>query len=195
MNNLTNLNPPAQLMAIEGATVAAGFTMASDPLTGALLRTLAASKPVGVLLELGTGTGVGTAWLLAGMDAGATLTTVDNNADMQAIARRHLGHDPRLVFCLQEGSAFIETMGDQGAQFDLIFADTWPGKYNHLDETFRLIKPGGFYIVDDLLPQPTWPPGHAQHVTALLATLERRTDLHLTQLNWATGLLIGTKIA
>jgi predicted O-methyltransferase YrrM len=35
-----------------------GFTMASDAWTGALLRTLAAAKPGGSLLELGTGTGL-----------------------------------------------------------------------------------------------------------------------------------------
>jgi len=38
-----------------------GFTMGSEPRTGALLRTLAASKPGGRFLELGTGTGVGRA--------------------------------------------------------------------------------------------------------------------------------------
>ena len=42
-------------------TEALGFVMASDPKVGALL---AASKPGGRLLELGTGTGHGTAWLL-----------------------------------------------------------------------------------------------------------------------------------
>jgi hypothetical protein len=36
--------------------------------TGLFLRTLAASKPAGRFLELGTGTGVATAWLLDGMD-------------------------------------------------------------------------------------------------------------------------------
>jgi predicted O-methyltransferase YrrM len=51
--------------------------MASEPKTGAFLAALAASKPGGRLLELGTGTGLGAAWLLAGMDAAARLDTVD----------------------------------------------------------------------------------------------------------------------
>ena len=52
-----NLFPPA-LAAIQAETVALGFNMASEPQTGALLRALAASKPAGTLLELGTGTGL-----------------------------------------------------------------------------------------------------------------------------------------
>jgi predicted O-methyltransferase YrrM len=63
------LHFPEQLSEIRRATEAAGFRMASDELTGSLLRGLAASKPKGALLELGTGTGMGTSWLLSGMDA------------------------------------------------------------------------------------------------------------------------------
>jgi hypothetical protein len=49
------------LAAIRQDTEALGFTMMSEPRTGALLATLAASKPGGRMLELGTGTGLGTA--------------------------------------------------------------------------------------------------------------------------------------
>ena len=56
---------PRTLSGIQGDTEALGFSMASEPKTGALLAALAASKPGGRFLELGTGTGVGTAWLLS----------------------------------------------------------------------------------------------------------------------------------
>ncbi len=61
-----------QLLAIKERTTALQFSMASEPLVGAMLRTLVASKPGGRFLELGTGTGVATAWLLEGMDDGST---------------------------------------------------------------------------------------------------------------------------
>src|SRR5262245_29889350 len=58
---------PTAIEAIRQETEKLGFTMASEPKTGSLLRAMAAAKPGGRLLELGTGTGIGTAWLLSGM--------------------------------------------------------------------------------------------------------------------------------
>jgi hypothetical protein len=48
--------------------------MSCDERTGCLLATLAATRPGGRLLELGTGVGEGTAWLLSGMPANASPT-------------------------------------------------------------------------------------------------------------------------
>ena len=79
MNDHEITQMPAALDAIVRDTERIGFTMASEPQTGSLLRTLAASKPSGRFLELGTGTGVGTAWLLAGMDAGSRLDSVESD--------------------------------------------------------------------------------------------------------------------
>jgi hypothetical protein len=69
------------------------------------------------------------------------------------------------------------------------------GKYDHLDDALCLVKPGGLYIIDDLLPQPSWPDGHAAKVTALLSDLTQRADLLLTKLSWASGLIVATKRA
>ena len=68
---------PSAVAGILRDTEALEFHMVSEPKVGALLAVLAASKPGGRILELGTGTGHGTAWLLAGMDAAASLDTVD----------------------------------------------------------------------------------------------------------------------
>lgn len=195
LNDQAQPNPPAQLSSIQQATAAHGFGMPSEALTGALLRSLAASKPGGRLLELGTGTGLATAWLLAGMDATATLTSVDNDATVQAIAQAHLGQDPRIHFIHQPGETFIENAVAAKARYDLIFADTWPGKYWLLDETLGLLAPGGFYVIDDMLPQPNWPADHPPKVAALIADLETRRDVAVTKLAWASGLVIVTRQA
>jgi predicted O-methyltransferase YrrM len=194
MNDSLNLNSPAILKSIAAATQAQGFTMASDALTGSLLRTLAATKPAGNLLELGTGTGMATAWLLDGMDAHARLFTVEQDEAALAVAQQYLANDPRVMFYAMEGAAFIERLKAQQQTFDLIFADTWPGKFWLLAETLSLLKPGGLYVIDDLLPQANWPEDHPPKVANLIAMLEQRPDLHLTKLNWSTGILLATKI-
>jgi predicted O-methyltransferase YrrM len=191
LNDSEYLSPPAALPAIERESEALQFPMGSEAKTGSLLRTLAATKPGGAFLELGTGTGIGTAWILAGMDQHARLTSIDNDATVMAVARRHLGYDPRVTFHTVDGAQFLATL--RGQQFDFIFADTWPGKYDHLDEALSLLKPGGLYIIDDLLPQPSWPDGHAAKVTALIADLHRRADLLLTKLSWSSGVIVATK--
>jgi predicted O-methyltransferase YrrM len=76
--------------------------MASETQTGSIIRLLAAAKPGGRFLELGTGTGIATAWLLNGMDSGSQLDSVDNDPQALAVARRHLGGDPRATLHLAE---------------------------------------------------------------------------------------------
>ena len=195
LDDHTQPNPPVQLSSIQQATAANGFTMPSEHLTGALLCSLAASKPGGRLLELGTGTGLATAWLLAGMDAAATLTSVDNDATVQAIAQAHLGQDRRVRFVHQSGEQFIEAAVAKNVRYDLIFADTWPGKYWHLEEALQLLAPGAFYIIDDMLPQPNWPADHPPKVAALIADLEARPGYAVTKMAWASGLMIVTRLS
>lgn len=192
MQDDTAILKPQQLEAIMRDTAALGFGMASEPLTGALLRTLAASKPHGQFLELGTGTGVATAWLLDGMDSASTLLTVDSDPAVVAIARRHLGHDARVRFHVGDGDVLLASLAGKGT-FDLIFADTWPGKYDHLEDALALLKRGGLYVIDDMLPQPSWPDGHAAKVPALIRRLEARPDLVLAKMRWATGIIIAAK--
>jgi hypothetical protein len=54
---------PESVQHILAETDALQFNMISEPKVGALLAAVAASKPGGRFLELGTGTGHGTAWL------------------------------------------------------------------------------------------------------------------------------------
>jgi predicted O-methyltransferase YrrM len=192
MQDDTAIAKPAQLEAIMRETAAIGFGMASEPLTGALLRMLAASRPQGQLLELGTGTGVATAWLLDGMDSASTLVTIDSDSAAVAIARRNLGHDARVRFQVGDGAEFLGSLVGK-MTFDLIFADTWPGKYDHLEDALVLLKRGGLYVIDDMLPQPNWPDGHAGKVAELIRRLEVHPELLMVKMRWATGIIIAAK--
>jgi predicted O-methyltransferase YrrM len=184
---------PSALAAIVRDTDAIGFRLASDPQAGALLSVLAASKPHAHLLELGTGTGVGTAWLLAGMRRNATLLSVDHDEEALAIAKRHLGADPRVTFRHADAEVVLDEL--TGHHFDLIYADAWPGKFTHLDAALRLLAPGGLYVIDDLLPQANWPDGHGSAVPALIADLESRRNLRTVRLAWSSGLLVAVRVS
>jgi predicted O-methyltransferase YrrM len=193
MNDSDITRKPAAVDAILNDTAALGFNMASEPRVGALLAAVAATKPGGRFLELGTGTGHGTAWLLSGMDPTSSLETVESNATVAAVAQRHLGSDGRVTFHVMDGAEFLR-QAPRG-QFDFIYADAWPGKFSHLDEALALLRTGGIYLIDDLLPQPNWPEGHAPRVPALIESLERRREFITVRVAWASGLMIVVRIA
>lgn len=192
MDDLAHLKVPAVVPAILARTQALGFPMPSEPRTGALLRALAASKPGGRMLELGTGTGLATAWLLDGMSRDAHLVSGDSDAAVQTVARELLGHDPRLELVTQDAGIYLPLQPP--ASFDLIFADAMPGKYEMGDAALALLRRGGLYIIDDMLPQASWPEGHAPKVPRLIDQLAARPELRIVSMAWSSGLVVAVRV-
>jgi predicted O-methyltransferase YrrM len=90
------------------------------------------------------------------------------------VAKNSLGADGRLTL-VTLGS--LEYVRDQASEtFDLVFADAMPGKYEGLGEALSVVKTGGFYVIDDMLPQQNWPDGHAAKVPLLIETLASKPD-------------------
>jgi predicted O-methyltransferase YrrM len=192
---------PPQLAAIQACSVALDFKMASERGTGNLLQVLAASKCGGRFLELGTGTGIATAWLLSGMDETSTLISIDTDEHVQSVAREILGSDPRLTLVTEDAESWLNNRVaalkpapqpgiDQDGKFDLVFADAMPGKFIARDQALALVAPGGFYVVDDLLPQPNWPEGHAEKIPPLLYTLSSHPGFFSLPMAWASGIAV-----
>ena len=98
-----------------------------------------------------------------------------------------------MTFLVDDGLSFMRAQ--PASSFDLIFADAMPGKYERLDDALSLLRPGGIYLVDDLLPQPNWPPGHQARVDDLIAALSARAGLAVAVLPYGTGHLIATRLA
>lgn len=184
---------PKQYAAILAKSKEIGFTMPSDIYIGTLLKTLICSKPKAKVLELGTGVGLSLAWMIAGLDEKAELITIDNDPALSDIAKHFFGEDSRVSVICQDGTEWIKNY--QGEKFDLIFADAWPGKYSEIEETLDLIKPGGFYVIDDMEEQENWPEGHAEKARKLTSYLEGREDFSLTKMNWSTGVIVMSKKA
>lgn len=191
MDDLVNLQFPAKYEHLCQETKRCDFTMASDKLAGSLMRNLVASKPGGRFLELGTGTGLSLSWMVDGMDSSSTVISLDNDQDLVDIARSFFGDDPRVELLCTDGESWIENYN--GPTFDLIFADTWPGKYNSLNKTLSMVSVGGFYLIDDMLPQTNWPEDHYKKAKELKETLENRKDFHVSTLNWSTGVILLTR--
>ena len=127
------------------------------PAVGRLLATLAASKPEGLIGEMGTACGVGCAWLASGMGANARLVSAEINPKMAATATELLQDDPRIDIRLGDWEEELTP----SAPFDLLFLDA--GVREQLEpanwERFTaLVKVGGVMVMDDLVPLELWPP-------------------------------------
>ncbi|MEQ8924744.1 MAG: class I SAM-dependent methyltransferase [Fulvivirga sp.] len=191
MNDSSIPNIPKVYPQLEAKCKEIGFTMPSDIYIGTLLKSLIASKLKGNVLELGTGIGLSLAWMIEGLDEHSNLISIDNDSELIGIAKEFFSYDPRIQLICTDGSTWINKYS--GPAFDLIFADAWPGKYSELDETLQLLKVGGFYVIDDMNPQPSWPDGHAEKAENLVEYLKSREDFTMTKMNWSTGVILCTK--
>jgi predicted O-methyltransferase YrrM len=128
------------------------------PGIGAFLAVLASSRPGGRIAEIGTGYGVGAAWLLSGMDSAASLVTVEIDETRAGAARGVLGSDDRVTVIADRWQDCLPGL----SPFDLVFVDG--GYVEHLaddpritDMVVDLVSVGGQLLLDDLTAEAEWP--------------------------------------
>jgi predicted O-methyltransferase YrrM len=118
---------------------------------GRFLAMLAAGCAGGKIGELGTGTGIGAAWMASAMPQDCTLVTVEIDPDRAAAAREALAADPRIEVITGDSASALSARGP----FDLLFADGGsPGDVALVD----LLRIGGRIVRDDVTPQQRLPP-------------------------------------
>ena len=171
----------------------AGFPLSCDLAVGQLLSVLAAHLPARArVLELGTGTGVGTAWIASALlpRTDVTVITVEKDPGTAALAAQ--GDWPGFV---ELRCADALAVLDEAGRFDLIFADAQGGKWDGLDRTIAALSPHGMLIVDDMTATPQWDTEqHAkqEHVRQVLLTSPLLTSVELSH---GSGVILSTRHA
>ena len=158
---------------------------------GKLLAALAAAVPGGGrVLEIGTGVGVGLAWLVHGLGARQDVEVVTVELD-DAVRQRALSarRPPWVRFESGDGAEVVGRLG----QFDLIFADAPGGKIFKLRRSVAALREGGVIVVDDLdLAR------HAdEQLRSALAVVRHRllenAELVCAELGFSSGVIVAVK--
>jgi len=122
---------------------------AVDPPTGAALRLLAAAAGARHVIELGTGAGVSTLWLLRGMQPDGVLTSVDSEGEHQRLAKASIAEAgiPAGRARLIVGRALEVLPRLSDAAYDLVFCDAQRAESpDYLEAALRLLRPGGLVV-------------------------------------------------
>lgn len=126
-----------------------GLTLGCDPIapgSGAMLRFTASSLNAKHVVEVGTGAGVSSLWLLRGMADDAILTSIDLEVDHQRAAREALDEADiapgRYRLIAGRALEVLPRLTDEA--YDLILVDSDVVEYGlYLEQALRLLRPGG----------------------------------------------------
>jgi predicted O-methyltransferase YrrM len=135
------------------------FERSSIPEVGRLLHLLAAQRGRARVGEIGTGTGVGAAWIVSALPPEVPFVTVELDAERAAAASRLFADDENAKVLHGD---WHELMPPE-APFDLLFYDGGGKKHPEDDgeQVIGLLAPGGTVVMDDLTPgQPEPDPVH-----------------------------------
>ena len=177
---------------------------AADPISPAAATTLTfltATIKARHVVEVGTGTGVSAVALLEGMAEDGVLTSIDNEAELQLVAREVLGGAgiprPRARLIAGEALGVLPKLTD-GA-YDLVFIDGDPLEYvEYVAQATRLLRPGGVLVLHHALWQgPVAPPGNSHEEPLVgreaLDAVRASEEFTAALLPVGDGLLVATK--
>jgi predicted O-methyltransferase YrrM len=127
-----------------------GFARSSIPEVGRLLHVLAGQRGRARAGEIGTGAGVGAAWIVSALPPAVPFVTVEQDAELAAAAAGLFADDENVT--VLEGD-WHEVMPPE-APFDLMFYDGGGKQSPERDgkQVVGLLAPGGTVVLDDLTP-------------------------------------------
>lgn len=185
------MNRPALVAAAEGNARRLGFEMSCDPGVGQLLGVLAGAVPTGGrILELGTGAGVGLAWIVNGLAGRDDVEVVSVEVDpVVGAAAATLGWPRAVALTIGDG---LDLVADP-EQWDLVFADAQGGKWEGLADTIRSLRPGGILLVDDMTPATFMNDEHRDKTAEVRLHLLSSAEVTSVEIAWSTGVILATR--
>lgn len=129
-----------------------GFEQSCLPEVGRLLAVLAASIDRGVIGEMGTGTGVGAAWIASSLRPGVRFVTVEIDGERVEAARGLLRDVPDAEVITGDWRLILDS-----GPFALLFADGGKAKATEPETLLNVLASGGTIVLDDLTPEDQWP--------------------------------------
>lgn len=165
-----------------------GFITSIRHETGRLLSTLAASR-TGTVAELGTGCGVGSAWLCSGAPSSARVVSAELDPSLAQDVQKIFADVANVEVIAGDWSSL-----EKYAPFSLLFVDV-PEVTQNIDVLADLIEPGGIVILDDFVPSDYWPPivdGRVDTVREQWLTDERFVAVEML-IDQHTSLIIATR--
>ncbi|MCB7136508.1 O-methyltransferase [Cellulosimicrobium marinum] len=147
------------------------------PGAGAVLRVLAASLGARAVVEIGTGTGVASLWLLRGMPADGVLTTIDVEVEHQRAAKEAFAEEgvaPARTRAIPGRAADVLPRLTDGAYDLVLVAADAHGYPDYVEQALRLLRPGGVLVVDGALAQDqVADPARRDEVTTIVREVGR----------------------
>lgn len=128
------------------------FPHSSTPEVGRLLCTLAAQVTAGPIGEIGTGAGVGAAWICTGKREGVPFYTIEFDPQRAREAGRLLAGLPGVTALQGDWRELLPH-----APFALLFADGGKAKEEAAETLLQSLQVGGLIVLDDLTPEEFWP--------------------------------------
>lgn len=130
-----------------------GFRNNCTPEVARLLQVLAAAAGPGTVAELGTGCGVGSAWLLSGLCEEQTFVSVESNPTYHQAVSELFGDTPNARFLhgdWREALAY--------GPFQFVFVDIAEAKDVRAEAVVQALAVGGGALLDDFTPEMHRPP-------------------------------------
>jgi predicted O-methyltransferase YrrM len=170
---------------------------------GAYLRQLAHQIKAQSVVEVGTGSGVGSLWLLEGMLSSGTLTSIDDEMEHSSIAKIALAEaeieQPRFRLITNSVMDVMTKLTDRA--YDLVVFRHNPEDLSFaISEAHRILRSGGVFVIDNFfgggkVPDP------AQRDSKTIALRDAGKSIKSDTDSWVTslapigdGLLLATKL-